>query len=265
MIAMQVQLDGKVALVTGAARGIGKAIADALAGNGARVIYADVDLPVAQQAADAHAGCSAVMMDVSDEAQVNEVVGNLVAEFGRLDILVNNAGINTHKHRVTIDAFPREEWDRILAVDLTGLYLVSKACTQHMLAQPEPGGRIINIASVAGLVPLRLQCAFTAAKAGVINLTRAMAIELGSRNILTNCIAPGSILTDGTRKLFYSDDGSFKDNVQQLLSHIPLGRPGSPEEIAHAALFLAAPESSYINGHVLTVDGGWTAGYTREF
>ena len=114
-------------------------------------------------------------------------------------------------------------------------------------------------------MPLRLQCAFTAAKAGVINLTKAMALELGPENILVNAIAPGSILTQGTEQLFYGDDGLFKDSVQRLLDHIPLGRPGTPEEIAHAALFLVAPESSYINGHCLTVDGGWTAGYHREF
>jgi len=126
-------------------------------------------------------------------------------------------------------------------------------------------GKIINIASIAGLVPLRLQCAFIAAKAGVVNLTKAMAIELGSSGILVNGIAPGSTLTDGTRKLFYGEDGSFRDSVQKLLDHIPLGRPAETEEIAHAALFLAAPESSYITGHVLTVDGGWTSGYTREF
>src|SRR5215510_8452324 len=109
-------------------------------------------------------------------------------------------------------------------------------------------GRIINIASIAGLVPLRLQCAFTAAKAGVVNLTKTMAIELGSAGVLVNCVAPGSILTDGTRALFYGPDGQFSDKVRQLLAHIPLGRPGSVEEIAHAVLFLAAPESSYING-----------------
>ena len=121
---------------------------------------------------------------------------------------MNNAGINTLKHRVTIDEFPREEWDKILAVDLTGLYLVSKAVSRQMLLQERPGGRIINIASVGGLVPLRLQCAFIAAKAGVVNLTRAMAIELGSRNILTNCIAPGSILTDATTKRSRQTSGS---------------------------------------------------------
>lgn len=260
---LQVHLDHTISLVTGAAGGIGRAIADAYARSGSRVVYADIDREGAKAAATAHPSCVGVAMDVADEDAVNEVVAQVVNDFGRIDILVNNAGINTHKHRVTIDRFPKDEWDRILAVDLTGLYLVSKACSTVMLKQG--AGRIINIASVAGLVPLRLQCAFTAAKAGVVNLTRAMAIELGSRGVLTNGIAPGSIVTDGTRKLFYGEDGSFKDDAQRLLNHIPLGRPGTPEEIASAALFLAAPESSYINGHVLTVDGGWTAGYTRDF
>lgn len=253
---MQVDLKGKVALVTGAARGIGLAIADTLEANGAIVVRGDV-FP----AEDAHA--TSVMMDVTDTSQVIEVMDTIEHKFGKLDILVNNAGVNTMAHRVNIDQFPREEWDRILAVDLTGVYEVSRSAIPLM--RIAGGGRIINIASIAGLVPLRLQCAFTAAKAGVINLTRAMAIELGGERILTNAIAPGSVLTEGTRKLFYGDDGLFNTRVQQMLAHVPLGRPGKPEEIAHAALFLAAPESSYINGHCLTVDGGWTAGYTREF
>ncbi|MCY3022788.1 MAG: SDR family oxidoreductase, partial [Planctomycetota bacterium] len=126
-------------------------------------------------------------------------------------------------------------------------------------------GRIINIASVLGLVPARLQCAFVAAKAGVVNLTKAMALELGGRGVLVNAIAPGSILTDGTRQLFYGKDAQFKAKFEQMLAHIPLGRPGKPEDIAYAALFLAAPESGYVNGHILTVDGGWTAGYIRDF
>lgn len=260
---MNVNLDNKVALVTGAARGIGKAIADAYAANGARVVYADIAVEDAEAAAAAQPSCAAVKMDVSDEASVNEAVAQILSGFGRIDILVNNAGINTMRHRVTIERFPKEEWDRLLAVDLTGLYLVSKACATPMIERG--GGRIINIASVVGLVPLRLQCAFAAAKAGVVNLTRAMAIELGGRGILVNGIAPGSIMTEGTRQLFYGEDGLFSVNVQTLLDHIPLGRPGTPEEIASAALFLAAPENSYTHGHILTVDGGWTAGYMRDF
>ena len=129
----------------------------------------------------------------------------------------------------------------------------------------QKAGPIVNIASIAGLVPLRLQSAFVAAKAGVVNLTKSMALELGPHGILVNAIAPGSTLTDGTRQLFYGEDGKFHDRVQRMLDHIPLGRPGSVEEIAHAALFLAAPESSYVHGTVLTVDGGWTAGYSRDF
>ena len=115
------------------------------------------------------------------------------------------------------------------------------------------------------MVPLRLQSPFVAAKAGVINLTRSMAIELGQYGVLVNAIAPGSTLTDGTRKLFYGETGKFRDHVQKLLDHIPLGRPATTEEIAYAVLFLAAPQNTYITGQVLAVDGGWTAGYMREF
>src|SRR6185436_18722491 len=181
----------------------------------------------------------------------------------RLDILVNNAGTNTLHERVNIDQFSLPEWDRILKVDLTGLFLVSRLAARPMLSQGS--GRIINIASVAGLVPLRLQSAYVAAKAGVVNLTRSMALELGPQGILTNCVAPGSIVTRGTRALFYGSEGEKTEIAQSLLSHVPLGRPGTPEEIAHAVTFLVSPEASYINGAVLTVDGGWTAGYTRDW
>lgn len=260
---MQVDLQGKVALVTGAGRGIGQAIADAFAANQARVVYSDIDFESARSAAERSKQGTALLLDVSDQEQTRQAVAQILQTHGRLDILVNNAGINTFHHRVNIDQFPLEEWDRILKVDLTGLYLMSQAALPPMLAQG--AGRIINIASVAGLVPLRLQSAFVAAKAGVINLTRAMALELAPQGVLVNAIAPGSILTEGTKQLFYGEDGKFRERAAALIAHIPVGRPGTPEEIAHAALFLAAPESSYINGHILTVDGGWTAGYAREF
>jgi NAD(P)-dependent dehydrogenase (short-subunit alcohol dehydrogenase family) len=260
---MKCDLTGKVSLVTGAARGIGQAIADRLAANGSKVVYTDVDAAGVKEAAARVPGALALRMDVTRADEVNAVITEVVSTCGRLDILVNNAGINTLKHRVTIDQFPRDEWDKIVAVDLTGLYEVSRAGAQVMRKQGS--GRIINITSIAGLVPLRLQCAFVAAKAGVVNLTKAMALELGPHGILVNGIAPGSTLTEGTKQLFYGEGGKFRDAVQRMLDHVPLGRPGTTDEIAVAALFLAAPENSYMNGHVLTVDGGWTAGYTRDF
>jgi len=261
---MQADLGGQVALVTGAARGIGKAIADTLAANGATTFYTDIDEAALRESVAASPGNGrAVGMDVTDETRVEAVIERVVREFGKLDTLVNNAGVNTSQHRVTIDAFPRSEWDRLLEVDLTGVYLVSRAGARAMRAAGS--GVILNIASIAGLVPLRLQCAFTAAKAGVINLTRAMAIELGSCGVRVNALAPGSILTEGTEGLFYGEDGRFREKAADLLSHIPLGRPGRVEEVAQAALFLVAPENSYVTGAILTVDGGWTAGYVRDF
>jgi NAD(P)-dependent dehydrogenase (short-subunit alcohol dehydrogenase family) len=258
---MQVDLSGKVSLVTGAAGAIGQAIAHRLAASGSRVVYADY--ADATAAAAKSPGAIAMRMDVTNRTEIDAAIEGTLAEFGRLDILVNNAGVNTAKHRVTIDEFPREEWDRIIAVDLTGLYEVSQAAARVMRRQGS--GRIINIASVFGVVAARLQCAYVAAKAGVINLTKAMALELGPHGILVNGIAPGSILTEGTKKLFYGSDGQFTDSVQRMIAHVPLGRPGTTGEIAVAVLFLADPENTYTHGHILSVDGGWTAGYAREF
>jgi 3-oxoacyl-[acyl-carrier protein] reductase len=257
---MQCDLSGKVSLVTGAARGIGKAIADRLAANGSIVYYTDRN---ADEVREAASGSPSMALDVTNADDIAEARKRIEAEAGRLDVLVNNAGINTMSHRVNIDQFPRAEWDRILAVDLTGVFEVSRAFADLMKRQRS--GRIINIASIAGLVPLRLQCAYVAAKAGVVNLTKAMALELGPDGILVNGIAPGSTLTEGTRKLFYGEDGMFRESVQKMLDHVPLGRPGEVDEIAIAALFLADPENTYMTGHVMVVDGGWIAGYAREF
>jgi NAD(P)-dependent dehydrogenase (short-subunit alcohol dehydrogenase family) len=261
---MRVDLEGKFALVTGAARGIGRSIADMLAANGARVAYADIDFTTAKEAAANSPKSLAVAMDIADESSVEAGMAEILRNLGRIDVLVNNAGVNTIKYRVNIDQFPLEEWQRIVQTDLTGTYLVSKAASSAMLKQH--AGRIINISSVLGLIPARLQCAFTAAKAGVVHLTRTMAIELGEYGILVNCVAPGSTLTEGTKQLFYSDNAVQKDRVNRLLSHIPLGRAATVEEIAHAVLFFAAPESSYITGQTLCVDGGWSAGgFLRDF
>ena len=264
---MNVDLKNQVALVTGGAKGIGKAISTLLATNGARVAIVDIDLDAAEKTAagirESGGEVLAIEGDVSRSGQMEPAVEWIVEEWGKLSILVNNAGINTLGGRVPIHEFREEDWSRILEVDLTGVYVVSKAAVPALLRNR--GGRIVNISSVAGLVPLRLQSAFVAAKAGVVNLTRSMALELGSQGILVNAVAPGSTLTRGTKKLFYGADGVYTENAASLLSHIPLGRPAETREIAYSVLFLVSPEASYINGAVLTVDGGWTAGYTRDW
>ena len=260
---MKADLTASVSLVTGAARGIGQAIADRLAQNGSTVYYTDLDAGQARAAAAATPNGRGLKLDVTNPGDIAAAFEQIAAECGRLDLLVNNAGINTVAHRVAVDQFPREEWDRIVAVDLTAVYEMSRAAAAVMRRQGR--GRVINIASIVGLVPLRLQCAYAAAKAGVVNLTKAMALELGPHGVLVNGIAPGSTLTAGTRQLFYGDGGEYREAAKRMLDHVPLGRPGTVDEIAVAALFLADPENSYMTGHVIVVDGGWTAGYARDF
>jgi len=260
---MKVNLSGKTALVTGAARGIGRAIADMLADNGARVAYTDIIEEGVRQGAVAKAGCAARRLDVTSQADIEAAVQWIRATFGGLDILINNAGVNTMKHRVTLEQFPQEEWDWIVNTDMTGCYRVTKAFVPLLFERG--GGRIVNIASVFGLVPARLQCAFVAAKAGVVNLTKAMALEFAERGVLVNAIAPGSIPIEGAPQLFKGADPVMQGRLDAMLSHIPLHRFGKVTDIANAALFLVAPENDYMTGSVVTVDGGWTAGYSRDF
>ena len=264
---MKVALDGQVALVTGGAQGIGRAIVDALLDNGARVAIVDIDREAGKKTAaaigEAGGTCLFVEGDVSDATQMEAAAEQVAARFGAIQILVNNAGINTRRERVPIHQYALEDWHRILETDLTGVFTTSRAVIPYLLRNGD--GRIVNISSIAGLVPLRLQSAYVAAKAGVANLTRSMALELGPQGILVNAVAPGSTLTRGTEALFYGPDGEYSENAASLISHIPLGRPGTPAEIAAAVLFLVSPDASYVNGTILTVDGGWTAGYTRDW
>lgn len=258
---MRCDLSGQVAIVTGGAGAIGSVIAKRLSDNGAIVVVADIDRDRAEGVASTLPQAIACHVDIRSQNSVEAAVATIVDRFGRVDILVNNAGVNTLAHRVTIDAFPSEEWDRITGIDLDGLYVMSKAALRPMLASGR-GGRIVNIASVVGLAAMRLQSPFVAAKAGIIHLTRSMALELALQGILTNAIAPGSVMTELTAKLFYGADGKFAGRTEEFMAHIALGRPGQPEEIAEAVLFFVSPAASYINGQVLAVDGGWTAGYT---
>jgi 3-oxoacyl-[acyl-carrier protein] reductase len=265
---MKCDLSGRTVLVTGAAQGIGRAIAHAFAANGARVVFSDRDEDGARHAAaaaQAHtAGHLAYALDVADRAMIARVAAQALDATGGIDILVNNAGIGVKAaDRKTVEDFPVATWDEMLAIDLTGVFLMSQAIVPSMRAAKF--GRIVNIASVLGLVPMRLQSSYVAAKAGVVNLTRSMALELAVDGILVNAIAPGSTATTGWRNWIHNASSAELDLHARLLSHIPLGRPAEPEEIARGALFLGAPDNTYVTGHVLAIDGGWTAGFARDF
>jgi 3-oxoacyl-[acyl-carrier protein] reductase len=258
---VKIDLAGRVAVVTGGAGAIGTGICRMLAANGARVVVADIAMDGARALAADLPDAMACEIDISSESSTQDGVAAVVARYGQIDILVNNAGVNTQAHRVTLDAFPKHEWDRIVRIDLDGTYLMSRAALVPMLARGK-GGRVVNIASVVGIAAMRLQSPFAAAKAGIVHLTRAMAIELGHHGITTNAIAPGSILSEGTRALFYGKGGLFGSRTEEFMRHIPMGHPGEAEDIARAVLFLGSPAASYVNGQCLAVDGGWTAGYT---
>ena len=262
---MQVNLNDQVVIVTGAGGAIGHAMATAFARNGARVVAAGRTLSTLQATVDeitaAGGIATSVIADVADKDSARNMIEQTVERFGRLDVLVNNAGINGGpEERKPIHQYSDELWERIIQVDLNGVYYCSKPAILQMERQGW-GGSIINIGSIVGLAPLRLQCAFTAAKAGVFNLTKAMALELAPLKIRVNAIAPGSIMFEGTRKLFYAD----AVKAEAMMSHIPMHRPGNPEDIAGMACFLASEDSAYMTGTVNVVDGGWICGYTRDF
>jgi len=256
---VQVDLRGRVAFITGGGNGIGQAIARKLAANGAAIAIADIDHEGAKRTAAELPKAIALHVDIRDVSEVEAAVAATLDAFGRIDVLVNNAGVNTFKKRVDIDEFDKDEWHRVIGIDLDGLFVVSRAALAPMVKQGS--GRIVNVASVVGLTAMRLQSAFVAAKAGVIHLTRSMALELGPKGILVNSIGPGSVMTEGTKKLFYGEDGTFHAQQRNFMAHIPFGRPATVDEIAEGVLFLSAPENSYMTGHLLMVDGGWTAGF----
>jgi len=260
---MQVDLKGRIALVTGAAGAIGNSIAIALARNGAVIAVNDLVNGDATCAEIRALGGEARFYpaDVSDADEVNAMVATIEEDLGPIAILVNNAGVNVGKNRSPLHEFPDSDWHRIIKVDLNGVFFCSRAVSARMVGRRK--GVIINISSVFGIVPARLQCSFTAAKAGVINLTRSQALELGQYGIRVNAIAPGSILTEGTKSIIYSPETEAK--AASLISHIPLGTPGETEDIAAAALYLVSDDAKYVAGHTLVVDGGWTAGFSRDW
>src|ERR1700681_2885515 len=246
------KLEGRVALVTGASQGIGHACALALAREGATVAVAARNQQkldeLAAEIAAAGGKASAFVMDVADEEQVKSGIKSALADLGKIDILVNNAGITRDQ---LVMRMKRADWDSVLNTNLTSAYLCIQQVIPSMLKQR--WGRIINITSVFGQMGQAGQANYAASKAGLIGLTLAIAREVGSRNITCNAVAPGFIETAMTSGL--ADD--FK---KEALKMIPLGRVGTPEDVANAVAFLASEEASYITGHVLNVNGGMLMG-----
>lgn len=259
---VKVDLSGRVALITGAGRGIGKAMAAAFAANGAMVAVNELD-ETAESTVDAiqqkGGKAKAFIADVTDREAVDRMVRAVEKDLGPLSILINNAGINPIRR--VVHEYPPEDWDRVLHVDLYGIFHCSRAVAPGMIERRS--GNIINITSVLGIVPIREQVGYAVAKAGVVNFTRSHALEVGKYGVRVNAIAPGATATDGWKNYFM--DPMNKEMLNGLLSHIPLGKPAEVEDIAHAALFLASDAASCITGHVLVVDGGWTAGYARDW
>ena len=246
------RLSGKHALVTGAGRGIGRAIARVFVREGAAVAVADIDANLARDAANEleRQGGRAVAIeaDVANPASIRAMIESVLSAFGRIDILVNNAGIGGNTPFLETSL---EEWERILRVNLTGAFLVAQAAAREMVKAG--GGRVINIASLSGQRGGTGRAAYGAAKAGLDLLTRVMAVELAEHGINVNSIAPGPIETEMAK---FAHDAATRAAYERL---VPMRRYGSPEEIADAALFLASDESRYVHGHTLNVDGGFRA------
>lgn len=242
-------LEDKVAVVTGAARGIGKAIADTLARSGADVVVVDIQADLAEATAREIATGTgrrmiALKVDVADRESVRHMVNHTIEEFGRLDILVNNAGITRDN---LIMRMKEEDWDQVLDINLKGAFNCSQAVVRQMMKQHY--GRIVNISSVSGVSGQAGQTNYSSSKAGLIGFTKALAKEVGSRNITVNAVAPGFIETELTANL----PREIRDMSIKLT---PVGRFGTPQDIANAVAFLVSDEASFITGVTLQVDGG---------
>jgi len=243
------QLDQKVALVTGASRGLGAGIVDALQEVGATVVGTSRNKEAAEEIAQ-RLNSVPVVMDVTDVASIRVGVDRVVAEFGRIDILVNNAGINIPQSIFDVD---EASWDAVLDTNLKSAFFASQAAARHMVANKQ-GGRIINIASQAGIVGIEERSAYCASKGGMVLLTKVLALELARHAITVNAVAPTFVATELTQRTLNNPEWR-----ERVLSRIPLGKVGEVDDIAAATVYLASPSARMVTGHTLLVDGGWTA------
>ena len=242
------RLQGRVVLVTGVSSGIGAACAARFADEGARIAGLDLQKPRDEGRLETFRE-----VDVREERSVSDAVGAVVEHCGRIDVLVNSAGVSGG---APVHLLPVEEWDRVIDINLKGTFLVSKHVLPHMTAAG--GGSIVNLASIEGLAGAQGISAYNASKGGVVLLTRNMAIDYGSSGIRVNCLCPGFIDTPMTALLQAEAMAAVRQKLER--SHV-LGRFGRPEEVAAAALFLASDDASFVTGHALVVDGGFTAGH----
>jgi len=246
------KLSNKVAIITGGVRGIGRETALLFAQEGASLAIVDVNEEglnrISGELKEVGAKAIVSRVDISKRAEVENFVNLVVEKMGSIDILVNNAA---YVYANTLLEFDEDEWDRVMAVGLKGYFLCSQAVAREMIKKGR--GKIISMASIGGMIAMPTGCAYTACKAGVIGLTKSMAMELGPLGINVNAISPGPTATE----LLLSN--ITEEGKQARLNRIPLGRLGKPEEIAKAALFLASEDSDFMAGHVLTVDGGLTS------
>ena len=244
----ELSLEGKVALVTGGARGIGKEIALRFAKEGADIAICDVSLEeteaTAKEIQKTGRQCLAFKTDVTDSKDVQSAIDKILDKLGKLDILINNAGITRDS---LVLRMSEEDWDKVIAVNLKGCFICTRAAAKVMLKQRF--GKIVNLASIIGIMGNTGQANYAASKAGIIGLTKSVAKELASRGVSVNAIAPGFIKTEMTAKL-------SEDVQKRMLSSIPLGRFGEPKDVADLALFLSSENSSYITGQVIQIDGG---------
>jgi NAD(P)-dependent dehydrogenase (short-subunit alcohol dehydrogenase family) len=247
------RLEGKCALITGAGGGIGSEIARRFTEEGARVAVADIRLDAAQTTAEALEGALAVEMDVTSSPSIVSGLSDVVGDFGRLDILVNNAGSAALGSVATLS---EDSWDSVMNVSLRSMFLCSKAAWRH-LAQAE--GRIVNTASIAGLVGMEERISYCVAKAGVVMLTKCMALDGARAGIRVNCVCPGYIATP-MLEIGFAGEPDPDAARQATIDTVPRGRLGTPRDIADAFVYLASDEASYISGSALVVDGGLTSG-----